>query len=145
MTDEAMTEERSVWSGSPSQVVNFGTYVFCGLFFWLAFPLLVMFWQWLAVKNTKYELTTQRLRMRSGILNKQTDELELYRVRDFEVREPLFLRLFSKANIVLCGSDRTHPEVVLRAVPNAEEIREQIRKYVEECRTRKKVREVDFE
>jgi uncharacterized membrane protein YdbT with pleckstrin-like domain len=140
-----MTEERTVWFGTPSQVVNLGAFILLGLFFWLVIPLFVILWKWLVVKNTKYELTTQRLRMRHGVFNKHTDELELYRVRDYKLQQPFFLRIFSLGDIVLQTSDKTHPHVVIKAIPNGEDLREQLRTYVEECRTRKGVREVDIE
>lgn len=140
-----MSEEKDVWFGTPSQVVNLGSFVLWGLFFWLVFPLLIIFWKWLVIRNTRYELTTQRLRMRHGVLNKKTDELELYRIRDYKLDQPFFLRMFSLSNIILETSDRSHPQVVLRAIKNGEELRESLRTFVEECRTRKRVREVDFE
>ena len=140
-----MAEEKTVWLGTPSQVVNLGSFILLGLFFWLVIPLFVILWKWLVVKNTKYELTTERLRMRHGVFNKKTDELELYRVRDYKFDQPFFLRIFSLGNIILQSSDKSHPHVVLRAIPNGEELREQLRTYVEACRTRKGVREVDIE
>jgi uncharacterized membrane protein YdbT with pleckstrin-like domain len=140
-----MAEERTVWFGTPSQVVNLGSFILLGLFFWLVIPLFVILWKWLVVKNTKYELTTERLRMRHGVFSKHTDELELYRVRDYKLQQPFFLRIFSLGNIVLQTSDKSHPHVVLTAIPNGEDLREQLRTYVEECRTRKGVRELDVE
>ena len=35
-----MAEEQSLWKGSPSQAVNFGTHLLCLLLFWLVLPLL---------------------------------------------------------------------------------------------------------
>jgi uncharacterized membrane protein YdbT with pleckstrin-like domain len=140
-----MAEERTVWFGNPSQVINLGSYILLGLFFWLVIPLFVILWKWLVVKNTKYELTTERLRMRHGVFNKNLDELELYRVRDYKLDQPFLLRMFSLGNVILQTSDKTHPTVVIKAVPNSEELREQLRTHVEACRTRKGVREVDIE
>lgn len=140
-----MSEERDIWVGTPSQVINLGSFILLGLFFWLIFPLFMILWKWLTVKNTKYELTTQRLRTRHGILNKKTDELELYRVRDYKLDQPLFLRLFSLGNIILITSDKSHPQVILTAIPNGEELKEQLRTFIEECRSKKRVMEVDFE
>jgi uncharacterized membrane protein YdbT with pleckstrin-like domain len=139
-----MSEEKNVWFGTPSQVVNLGTFIFMGMFFWLVFPLLIIIGKWLAIKNTKYELTTERLRTRHGILSKKTDELELYRIRDYKFDQPFFLRLFSLGNIILETSDKSHPQVILRAIPNGEELREKLRTLVEACRTKKRVREVDI-
>lgn len=140
-----MSEETTVWRGTPSQVVNLGSFILLGLFFWLVIPLFIMLWKWLEVKNTKYELTTERLRTRYGILNKQTDEIELYRVRDYRYEEPFFLRIFSLGNIILTTSDKSHPEMTLQAIANGEALREQLRTHVERCRANKHVREIDIE
>ena len=139
-----MSEEKEVWRGTPSQVVNLGIFIIMGLFFWLVIPLLVILWKWLVIKNTKYELTTERLRTRYGVLNKETDELELYRVRDYRLEQPFFLRIFSLGNLILDTSDKSHPQVVIRAIPNGEELREIFRTHVEANRTRKGVREIDM-
>ncbi|MFZ9967690.1 MAG: PH domain-containing protein, partial [Steroidobacteraceae bacterium] len=80
-----MAEEREVWFGSPSQVLNLGTFILMGLFFWLVIPLFIILWKWLVIKTTKYEITTERVRTRRGVFNKETEELELYRVRDYRL------------------------------------------------------------
>ena len=140
-----MDEERTVWNGTPSQVVNLPAFILLGLIFWLVIPLFVILWKWLVVKYTKYELTTERLRLRHGVLNKETDDLELYRVRDYKLVQPFWLRLFSLGNVELKTSDRSHPVVTIKAIKDGEAMRELLRKYVEENRVRKQVREVDFE
>jgi hypothetical protein len=71
--------------------------------------------------------------------------LELYRVRDYRLEQPFLLRLFSLSILTLTTSDKTHPIVVLRAIPRGEELREQMRTYVEEARMRRGVREIDLE
>lgn len=140
-----MKEESKIWSSSPSQISNLGTYIVLGLFSWMVIPIFIFIWYWLVVKNTQYELTTQRLTFRSGVLNKQVDEMELYRVRDYKIEQPFFLRLFSLGNIVLETSDRTHPLVTIQAVKNCEELMGLLREHVEECREAKGVRELDVE
>jgi uncharacterized membrane protein YdbT with pleckstrin-like domain len=140
-----MSNEQVVWTGTPSQVINIPAFILWGLLFWLVIPIFIVLWKWLAVKSIKYELSTERLRTRYGVLNKKMDELELYRVRDYKLEQPFFLRIFSLGNIILETSDRSHPIVVIRAIPNAEQLRENIRTSVEECRARKRVREVDFD
>ena len=113
-----MAQEEVVWTASPSQVLNFPVYVVCGLLFWLVIPVFIAVWKWLVLRNTRYELTTERLRIRQGVLNKELDELELYRVRDYRLEQPFWLRLFSLGNITLRSSDTSHPVVVLRAIRN---------------------------
>jgi len=66
-------------------------------------------------------------------------------VRDYKFEQPLLLRIFSLANIIMQTSDKSNPVVIIRAIQNGEELRDRIRDLVEECRVRKRVREVDFE
>lgn len=145
--------EKTIWTGHPSQIVNLGWFLFMGIialvllfeFFPFALiPILVIVWQWLQVKFTQYELTTERLKTKKGVLNRRIDELELYRVKDYSMEEPLSLRIFGKANVILETSDRTDPRVLLHAINNGEALRNLIRTQVEECRAKKGVREMDF-
>lgn len=167
-----MSDERTIWRGTPSQLINFLQFLLWGavlaalLFIGIAtlrsrdtvppaaalvlalsalVPLAMIVWKWVVVASTQYELTTERLKLRTGVFNKEMDEVELYRVRDFRVEQPFFLRLFSLATLVLQTSDKSNPVVVLRAIRGWEQVREDIRTYVEACRQRKGVRELDVE
>ena len=138
-------DEVDIWEGTPSQVVNLGVFIFGLVLFFLIVPLFYALWKWLVIKNTKYELTSQRLKTHSGVLNKHVDELELYRVKDYKLVQPFFLRIFSLSNVVLETSDRSNTSITIRAIADGNDVREQIRKLVEELRQRRGVREVDFE
>ena len=138
-----MQSETPLWTGSPSHIVNLGRNILCVLLCWLVVPVFLMIWWYLEVRCTKYELTSQRLRLRTGVLNRKTEDLELYRVRDYRIEQPLFLRLFGLANIVLETSDRTHPTVTLRAVRDSESLTNTIRARVEQLRAARGVREFD--
>jgi uncharacterized membrane protein YdbT with pleckstrin-like domain len=143
--ESAMSIERTVWSGTPSQVINLSSFIYSGLFFWLIFPLFSAFWKWLEVKNTKYEITTQRLKTESGIFNKKLNDLELYRVQDYSVDEPFFLRLFGLCNITLETSDFTDPRITLLAISKNEQLNEKIRTYVEEAKAEKRLSMVNIQ
>src|SRR5215213_10492146 len=93
--------EALTWTGSPSQVLNVPVYVVCALLCWLIVPIFYAVWRWLVLKNMRYELTTERLKLRQGVLNKRLDEVELYRVRDYRLEQPLLIRIFGLSNITL--------------------------------------------
>ena len=169
-----MENEEVIWTGSPSQILNFRHFFTFGL--WLIAitfiyttlaqrpgtqdmqsillamylvlsigPFLNLLWKWLQIKCTRYELTNQRLKTRYGVLSRKADEMELYRVKDYKFDQPFFFRMFSLANIILESSDRSDPKIIIQAVRNAEDIRNKIRTCVEEMRSKKRVSEVDFE
>jgi uncharacterized membrane protein YdbT with pleckstrin-like domain len=155
-----MNEENSFWKGSPSQWLNLGPFALClflsgailfgGLFFPPAFialviPLGYMVWRYLLVRTQIFELTSERLRITTGIINQNIDEVELYRVKDSRMVRPWWMRLTGLASIELETSDRSMPMLVIPAIHGGAELRELLRQHVELQRDRKRVRELDFE
>lgn len=152
-------DEKILWTGSPSQYINISLFGSMGLavaaiayagfyispmILWLAvIPTSISIWKNLVTRMTRYELTSERFRKRTGVLNIQMDDLELYRIRDYRLVRPLSLRLFGLGSVVLETVDRTTPHTVIMAIPDAESAMNLIRKQVEACRTAKGVREID--
>ncbi len=156
-----LMDERIVWHGTSSQVVNSGTFAVCGL---AGAGLVVLFWRlaflpgwfcvfplalaaiaaqaWLRVRCTSYELTTQRLRTWRGVLTRRIDDLELYRVKDIILEKPFRLRLVGLGNLVLITSDLTTPVLRMGAIRGPDRVHELIRTYVEAERDRKGAHEV---
>jgi uncharacterized membrane protein YdbT with pleckstrin-like domain len=85
------------------------------------------------------------LRIRSGVLNRRLDELELYRVKDYAMEQPLFLRLVGLGNLTIITSDATNPQVVILAIHDVEKVREKLRTAVQSERDRKRVRQLDVD
>ncbi|ESK57520.1 PH domain-containing protein [Acinetobacter tjernbergiae] len=129
--------ENVEWEGTPSQVSNFVYFFVCGILFFLIIPLLLILWRWLQTKCTKYELTSERLIMSHGVLNKTTDQLELYRVRDYRHEQPFFLRIFGLSNIVLISNDKTDKILNLIAIRDGGDLLTKIRTNVEGLRKSK--------
>lgn len=156
-----MPQEQTVLSASSSQVLNFWAFMLLGacqlagaylMFFyvipalaWMVAVALVMLWKYLGVRCQHYELTTERLKTRSGIFSKTTQELELYRVKDILFEQPFFLRLFGLGHVVLMTSDVSTPTLTLRAIPDADNWREKLRRCTEERREQKRTRLTEVE
>jgi uncharacterized membrane protein YdbT with pleckstrin-like domain len=155
--------EQTVWSGTPSQWKNLRAFVFCSLLavalaaaaveYWhwppgaalALLPLGYAFWKWLSVRTRTFVLTNERLIMSRGVLSRTTDTLELYRVKDMRMTQPLSLRLFGLENIVLLTSDSTTHDVLVDCVPHALRLGDKLRENVEACRVAKRTREVEIE
>lgn len=99
----------------------------------------------LTVRTTRIEVTTERITTTVGIFSRHKWDIELYRVKDTTLHEPFLLRLVQRANILIISSDRSTPTVALRAVPNGEWLRQQIRTNVERLRLKRGVREMDMD
>jgi len=153
--------ETLVWKGSPSQWTNFGSYFFSLLvaaiiaaayfltpagpllLIALAGPLGYILVRWLGTRSNVYEVTTERIRSSSGVFSRRTTELELYRVRDYTVVEPFWLRLIGRGDLIIESADRTSPHFVIHAVPGVAALKDQIRTHTERMRQLRGVR--DFE
>jgi uncharacterized membrane protein YdbT with pleckstrin-like domain len=165
-----MTNNTIYWAARPSQWTTAGQYVvamvlvFSGIAlnpiisgwlartqfydlqpgWWLAgLGVFYGLWKFMAVRCIRYTLTEERLTDQSGLLNRITDSLELYRVKDTQVLEPIWLRLFGLGDVRVESTDRTTPIVILRAIHKPKEAAMIIRNRVEEMRVRKGVREFD--
>ena len=165
MTDKdgiiaAMNEENTLWKGSPSQWLNIGPFsvalllavgiIVGGVFFppaWaaLVLPAIYMLWKYLVVRTQVFELTSERLRITTGVINQHVDEIELYRVKDSLMVRTWWMRLTGLASIHLETSDRSMPQLVIPAIHGGVEMRELLRKQVEAQRDKKRVREMDFD
>jgi uncharacterized membrane protein YdbT with pleckstrin-like domain len=137
--------EEIVWRGASSQWKNFWLYVLCGLFCWLIVPIFIALWRYLQTKNKIYELTTERLKITEGVFSKTTNTLELYRVKDLEMRQPFLYRIFKVENIAVNTTDSSSPFVFLEAIPSTVGFADKMRNKVEAVRMQKRVREIDIE
>jgi membrane protein YdbS with pleckstrin-like domain len=137
-------DEKTIWTGVPSQWSNFGTFVFAGIFWWLFFiPVLVAIYSYLITRSMQMTITTERLRLEWGILSKNLEEIELYRVRDTSVNQSFVERILKLGTVIVHTADQTAPIVRLRAIPDPRGVREMVRKYTEVMRQRRNVRDID--
>lgn len=139
----ASVESTRIWAAREGQVVNAGWIALSLVGFWLVLPLVWTVWRMIQTACHRYTLTDQRLRERSGVLAVHVEELELYRVKDISVHQPVIQRLLGRGQVVLITSDRSTSRVVLNAIPAPTEVADLIRTHVEQCRVRKGVREID--
>lgn len=155
------TPETELWKGYTSQWVHFWYYFFCLLLvagclvgvpfsgglsaIGLVVPLVMWAVRWFVTKTTVYELTSQRLRKSTGIFNRVVDELELFRVKDYSMEQPFFLRMLGLGNLTLVTSDATTPTVSIKAIANVQDVRERLRNAVQAERDRKRVRQLDVD
>jgi uncharacterized membrane protein YdbT with pleckstrin-like domain len=150
-----MEEEKVICELSPSQLLNLRPFLFSmiaiaviitlailtdtPMVYWLmVIPLGYALWKWLEIRSVKLKITDQRIIMRSGVLNKITNETELYRVRDSSIEEPFFYRMFGCGNISIYTTDEAEATLKLTAYKKPHWLKDQVRNYSEICRQRKR-------
>ena len=134
-----VTAEKQLYIGRPSQILNIVSFI---LWSWtLLIPIII----YLKTRFTVYEVTDQRIKLKTGILNQEIDECELYRVRDYKVIKPFFQRIFGLGRIELVTSDRSNSNINLNGIKDPENLYNLIRDNVEKIRRKTGTREIDVE
>ena len=106
-------------------------------------PLLFIYtYRVLYIKTSQYVITAEQIQYQRGIFSIEIDYVELYRIKDFKIRKPFFMRLISAMEIHLESSDKSHPLIQIYGVASNDLVNT-IRARVEENRMVKRVFEVD--
>lgn len=123
--------ERELFSGRPALIYSVGELLTAIITLGIA---LIVFW--LRRASTRYTITTQRIQVERGILSKSRSNLELFRIDDYEILQPLGMRLVGKTELRLKSSDRSVCDLSIKAIPDLERLSEQLR----ECSLRERER-----
>lgn len=162
------SSQRTVWTGRPSQLTAIRFYLMCtllavllivaasyayasdlGISQYLLGGLLLVglaaLIKFFLVRSTTYELTNERLIVESGILSRDSEEIELYRVRDWSVLQPFWLRVASRGHIRVMSNDATAPDLLLQGIVRPSAVKDMLRTHVETARDKKRVRHLDVD
>jgi membrane protein YdbS with pleckstrin-like domain len=153
----------------PSQVINYGHYlaaalqmVVCGMLFailrrqwpmlspiFLLIPLVAILGvatlAWLKTATTSYHFAKSRMTWRMGLLSRTAESLELYRVADVTMNQPLLQRLFGVGRIIIRSADANHREIVILGVPQPDRFRDWLTDAVQETRRERGMREIQMD
>jgi uncharacterized membrane protein YdbT with pleckstrin-like domain len=171
-SEDAMPElesERTIWQGSPSQLINLPTYIGFAVVAVVATVLLLfargsstspIYWwvmagvwvacvlfalgRWASTMSVRYEVTTERLRITTGMLSTVTEEVELRRLRDATIVKPFFLRIAGLGDIHLMSADSSAPRVTLRAIRQPDQVQGTIRSAAQAMYRRFGLRDIEI-
>lgn len=93
----------------------------------------------LPLSFTKYSLSEERLFIEKGFLNKQEDEVRLYRIMDISLNRSFGQRLFGVGTIHCCSADKTMKDFDIVSVKHPRDVKEQLSQLVEAQRDAKRV------
>ena len=114
--------ERTLFSGHPAALYSIGRWALAIVTLGIA-----ALCYWLASRATRFELTTQRVRIERGVLSRTRQDTELFRIDDIALTEPLGMRMVGHAILYLRSTDRTTPEIRIYGVRGIAAISEQLR------------------
>jgi membrane protein YdbS with pleckstrin-like domain len=142
--------ETQVWTGSPSQWVGFAAYFWCVVlavafgvaavlvhrYFWfgLLLPLVIACAKFFRIKSICYVLTSQRLKIITGLVDRKEVEIELFRLRDLSLEQSFLQRMVNVGTVEAASSDKDAPGVRLKWVNNPDAVKDQLRNYIMQAR-----------
>jgi uncharacterized membrane protein YdbT with pleckstrin-like domain len=126
--------EKSLFAGHPAAIYNVGQWLLVLLTIGIAYVVL-----WVKSRSIRYEISNQRVRIERGLLSKIKENVELFRIDDFDLHKPLGMRLVGHCRLHLRSSDPDQPTVFIYGIPGLEQLADSLREYSLRERKRRRI------
>jgi hypothetical protein len=83
-----------------------------------------------------YIVTTERIRIQSGLFSNRFDDIELIRIQDIDFSQTMTERMVNVGDIIIRSANMSNPEVVLNNVKDPQTVHEIIRRAMMQARKR---------
>jgi uncharacterized membrane protein YdbT with pleckstrin-like domain len=104
--------------------------------------MLFAFYRFLYIRSISYLVTTQYIRTARGLFFRRIDTVELFRIKDYIITEPLVLQLLRLMDVELRTTDSENPVLWMRGIPQSDII-DTIRERVLETRQHNRIYELN--
>jgi hypothetical protein len=75
-----------------------------------------------------YQITSERIKVVSGLLSRHVENYELIRIQDIDYKQGFFERLLGIGDITIQGQDASEPVITLRNIGQPERVYEVLRR-----------------
>ena len=137
-------EETAIFELKPAYRAHLGLLVWGVLLAPVGIGLILLARAWYLVASTRYRLTTQRLFAETGLIAKNLEEVELFRVKDVTLRQGVLDRLLGVGTVTVLSTDDTAPELALAGVRDPLAAKEALRTAFRAARQREGMRTGEF-
>ncbi len=93
---------------------------------------------------TRYSLTQDKLVIDTGFISRKEDEVRLYRILDISLDRPLSQRIWGLGTIRLNTADKTLPEIAIKRIKHAKDVKDMLSEMVEKERDEKRIAAREF-
>jgi hypothetical protein len=84
------------------------------------------------LNSTSYTITNQRIIVKTGLIGKKIEEIELMSVKDVNVKQSITNRLLGVGSITILSTDKTTPSITLDDIKDPNTVKDVIRNAVRE-------------
>lgn len=93
---------------------------------------------------TKYELSKDKLIIKTGFFTQNQDEVRLYRVLDLSLQRSLLQRIFGMGTIRCHSVDKTMKNFEIKNIKDSENVKNRLSDLIEEARKANRVSSREF-
>jgi hypothetical protein len=126
--------EKVLFKGRPATIYSVGQWFVVALTLGIGYLV-----YWVKSHTIEFEITNQRIRIERGLLSQTKDNIELFRIDDYDIFKPFGMRLLGNCKLHLRSSDPSFPSVFLYGIPDLEKLADTLRDYSLRERMRRKV------
>lgn len=91
---------------------------------------------------TRYQITERRVIVERGIFTKRREEIQLYRVRDINLKRNLIERMLKFGDISIFSTDTTSPTYILRNIRDSVKVSDLLGQAAENARLKYRAQEL---
>jgi uncharacterized membrane protein YdbT with pleckstrin-like domain len=77
-------------------------------------------YRYLFIRRSLYTITPEIIRISRGIFFRRTDQVELWRIKDYVITQSFLLQVFGLMDLTLKGTDPENPVIWLRGIPRSD-------------------------
>ena len=137
-------EETAIFELKPAYRAHLGLLIWGVLLAPVGIGLILLARAWYLVASTRYRLTSQRLFAQTGLIAKNLEEVELFRVKDVTLSQGVLDRLLGVGTVTVLSTDDTAPELDLAGIRDPLAAKEALRTAFRAARQREGLRTGEF-
>ncbi|MRN55604.1 PH domain-containing protein [Paenibacillus monticola] len=84
----------------------------------------------IGLNTTSYKITSQRIMVKTGLIGKNVEEIELLRVRDLSVAQSIMQRMLGIGTLTVFSDDTSAPQLLFKKIRDAQTVKDVLRKAV---------------
>ncbi|WP_157764128.1 zinc ribbon domain-containing protein [Paenibacillus borealis] len=84
----------------------------------------------IGLNTTRYTITSQRIMVKSGLIGKDVEEIELLRVNDFSVTQSIPDRILGIGTLTILSDDASSPQLPFRKIRKVQTVKDVLRQAV---------------
>ena len=137
-------EETAIFELKPSYRARLGLLVWGVLLAPVGIGLILLARAWYLVASTRYRLTNQRLFAQTGLIAKNLEEVELFRVKDVTLSQGVIDRMLGTGTVTVLSTDDTAPRLELAGIRDPMAAKGALRTAFRAARQREGMRTAEF-